>query len=137
MIGVLFARRAYKSYIEEVNSRKDDVLKKCLLCHEDMDLDSSREILDVRWHYSECYFNKGSFMKKYPPVTKDLDKKQYTCPYMADGCTQRLTCLMVYMEFCLHIAISHKETRKFLSEDSTSVIVIVLKTLYPGEEPIN
>ena len=76
-------------------------------------------------------------MKKYPPVTKDLDKKQYTCPYMADGCTQRLTCLMVYMEFCLHIAISHKETRKFLSEDSTTVIVIVLKTLYPGEEPIN
>ena len=81
---------------------KDDVLKKCLLCHENMDLDSSREILDARWHYSECYFNKGSFMKKYPPVTKDLDKKQYTCPYMADGCTQRLTCLMVYMEFCLH-----------------------------------
>ena len=53
---------------------KDDVLKKCLLCHENMDLDSSREILDARWHYSECYFNRGSFMKKYPPVNEDLDK---------------------------------------------------------------
>ena len=53
---------------------------------------------------------------------------------MADGCTQRL---MVYMEFCLHIAISHKETRKFMSEDTTTGMGIVLQTLYPGDELIN
>ena len=120
-----------KDVVDDVNEHDTDIMKICKICNEQMKVDVSRILKDVRFHYSLCYYQRGFFKKVIPPKLSEAgeaieNERIYTCP--KENCTKRI---MRYKEYVIHLCITHKVTGDIMSCDPKEGMKEVLSALYP------
>ena len=126
-------RKVKTEEIPQIVKTVRDPFTVCLICHETIKVnyveDERRQLGDIKFHYTKCYFDEGKFSSLFTEEIQDPGLRQFRCPH--DDCTKRI---MTAKDFSSHMGLAHRKTLQVMSRDQRQGFEELFYRIFPIEK---
>ena len=126
-------RKVKTEEIPQIVKTVRDPFTVCLICHETIKVnyveDERRQLGDIKFHYTKCYFDEGKFSSLFTEEIQDPGLRQFRCPH--DDCTKRI---MTAKDFSSHMGLAHRKTLQVMSRDQRQGFEELFYRIFPTEK---